>query len=42
MRRLSHWRFMQVPRMGLDAAGRPMVAANRSTTALYALDWDTP
>ena len=28
--------------MGLDAEDRPLVVADRSTTALYALDWEAP
>jgi hypothetical protein len=31
-----------VPWIGLDASDNPFVAADRSTAALYALEWETP
>jgi dipeptidyl aminopeptidase/acylaminoacyl peptidase len=37
---LATW--MPVPWMGLDADGLPFVTVDRSTRALYALDWEAP
>jgi len=34
--------WMYVPWMGLDADDMPFVTADRSTRALYALDWEAP
>jgi hypothetical protein len=34
--------WMYTPWMGLDADGLPFVTADRSTHALYALDWEAP